>query len=95
LAAKDQAFEITEAKRQIEEKLNIKSSVFCYPYGERNATTLKLLKDNGFRYAFTIDQGMTTRSQDPYLLKRIFVNGEETLEQWIAKLEKKAVKTTK
>lgn len=95
LTAKDQAFEITEAKRQIDENLNIKTNVFCYPYGERNATTLQVLKDLGFRYAFTIDQGMTTRDQTPFLLKRIFVNGEETIEQWITRLENNTVKTTK
>jgi peptidoglycan/xylan/chitin deacetylase (PgdA/CDA1 family) len=95
LTAKDQAYEITEAKRQIDEQLDIKTHVFCYPYGERNATTLKLLKDNGFRYAFTIDQGMTTRDQQPLLLKRIFVNGEETIDQWISRLEKKASNSKK
>jgi peptidoglycan/xylan/chitin deacetylase (PgdA/CDA1 family) len=87
LTAKKQAYEITEAKRQIEENLNIKASIFCYPYGERNATTLQLLQENGFQYAFTIDQGMTTRDQDRFLLKRLFVNGEETIEQWIKRLE--------
>ncbi|NHN29200.1 polysaccharide deacetylase family protein [Paenibacillus sp. S3N08] len=95
LAAKDQNYEIIEAKRQIDEQLQIDTNVFCYPYGERNTTTLNVLKDNGFRYAFTIDQGMTTRTQDPLLLKRIFVNGEETIEQWISRLENKNAKATK
>ncbi|SFL14952.1 Peptidoglycan/xylan/chitin deacetylase, PgdA/CDA1 family [Paenibacillus sp. 1_12] len=87
LSAKSQAFEISESKRQIDEQLNIDTSVFCYPFGEKNETTLKLLKEYGFRFAFTIDQGMTTREQGRLLLKRLFVNGEESIEPWIARLE--------
>lgn len=88
LTAEQQAFEITEARKLIEEKLGTEADVFCYPYGEYNQTTLKLLKDHGFRYAFTIDQGYTTNQQSPYLLKRLFINGEENLKSFINKLPK-------
>ncbi|MBE1441489.1 MULTISPECIES: polysaccharide deacetylase family protein [unclassified Paenibacillus] len=81
-----QEYEITEARRQIEEQLGTIADVYCYPYGEWNQTTLKILKDHEFRYAFTIEQGMTTSKQDPLKLKRIFVNGEEPIEKWIARL---------
>lgn len=92
LSAKSQAFEISEAKRQIDEQLKINTTVFCYPFGEKNETTLKLLQEHGFRYAFTIDQGLTTRDQNRLLLKRLFVNGEESIEPWIARLEQGSVK---
>ncbi|KRF07257.1 polysaccharide deacetylase [Paenibacillus sp. Soil766] len=88
LTAEQQAFEITEARKLIEEKLGTQADVFCYPYGEYSKTTLKILKENGFRYAFTIDQGYTTNQQSPYLLKRLFVNGEEGLKAFINKLPK-------
>lgn len=86
LSADQQAFEILEARKQIEEKLGTKADVYCYPYGEFNKTTLKLLKDHGFRYAFTIEQGNATNQQPPYLLKRLFINGEEGLKSFIRKL---------
>jgi peptidoglycan/xylan/chitin deacetylase (PgdA/CDA1 family) len=86
LSADQQAFEILEARKQIEEKLGTKADVYCYPYGEYNKTTLKLLKDHGFRYAFTIEQGNATNQQSPYLLKRLFINGEEGLKSFIRKL---------
>lgn len=86
LSADQQAFEILEAKKQIEENLGTKADVYCYPYGEYNKTTLKLLKDHGFRYAFTIEQGNSTNQQSPYLLKRHFINGEEGLKSFIRKL---------
>ncbi len=92
LSAKSQAYEISEAKRQIDEQLKINTTVFCYPFGEKNETTLKLLQEHGFRYAFTIEQGLTTRGQNRLLLKRLFVNGEESIEPWIVRLEHGAVK---
>lgn len=88
LTAEEQAYEITEARKQIEEKLGVTADVFCYPYGQYNNTTLKILKDNGFRYAFTIDQGKTNPKQHPYKLKRVFVNGEEDLSALVRKLTK-------
>ncbi|WP_284646381.1 polysaccharide deacetylase family protein [Paenibacillus silviterrae] len=88
LSAEKQSFEIVEAKRQIEEQLGITADVFCYPYGERNETTLKILKNNGFRYAFTIDQGMAQPTQNPLLIRRLFVNGEEDLNSFKALLQK-------
>jgi peptidoglycan/xylan/chitin deacetylase (PgdA/CDA1 family) len=87
LTAVQQAYEITEAKRQIEVQLGIQSQVFCYPYGERNAYTIKVLEEQGFRYAFTIEQGVTTRAQNRFALKRLFVNGEDPIERWISRLE--------
>ncbi|NQX61337.1 polysaccharide deacetylase family protein [Paenibacillus qinlingensis] len=88
LSAEQQAYEIAEARKLIEEKLGTQADVFCYPYGEYNQTTLKILKDHGLRYAFTIDQGFTTNQQSPYLLKRLFINGEESLKAFINKLPK-------
>ncbi|MDD9271038.1 polysaccharide deacetylase family protein [Paenibacillus sp. GCM10023248] len=88
LGADEQTYEIVEARKQIEAKLGTKADIFCYPYGEYNKTTLKILKQHGFRYAFTTEQGVATNQQPPYQLKRIFVNGEENLKAFAAKLPK-------
>lgn len=82
----EQRYEITEARRQIEERLGVKADIFCYPYGQYNKTTLAILKREGFRYAFTIKQGRATSSQPPLELKRIYVNGKDSLAEWIRKL---------
>ncbi|WP_246362902.1 polysaccharide deacetylase family protein [Paenibacillus alba] len=79
LNSEKQTFEITEARRQIEEELGITADVYCYPFGERNQTTLHILKEHGFRYAFTIEQGMAKPDQNPLLIRRLFVNGEAGL----------------
>lgn len=86
LDAAQQEAEIAEAKRLIEERYGTAALVYCYPYGERNATTLKLLAKHHYRYAFTIDQGRSTNEQPPYELKRIFVNGNEGLPEFVRKL---------
>lgn len=88
LSAADQTREIVEARRLIEEKLGTAADIYCYPYGQYNRETLDILKNNGFRYAFTIEQGKTAPGQHPYKLTRIFVNGEEKLSALIYKLTK-------
>ncbi|MFD0695559.1 polysaccharide deacetylase family protein [Paenibacillus sp. GCM10027628] len=87
LTAEKQKEEIMEARRQIEKQLGTKADVFCYPYGDFNSKTLAILKEVGFRYAFTIEQGRTTSSQKPLQLKRIYVNGEDSLAAWSKKLK--------
>ncbi|WP_235941417.1 polysaccharide deacetylase family protein [Paenibacillus puerhi] len=87
LSAARQREEITEASRLIEEKLGVKSVAFCYPYGDFNKETLAILKEQGFRYAFTIEQGLATSRQAPLQLKRIYVNGQDSLKQWASKLD--------
>jgi peptidoglycan/xylan/chitin deacetylase (PgdA/CDA1 family) len=86
LTAAEQKEEITQSRRQIEQQLGTKADIFCYPFGEFNKQTLTILKEEGFRYAFTIRQGRTTSSQDPLHLKRIYVNSEDSLLQWSKKL---------
>ncbi|TXK70171.1 polysaccharide deacetylase family protein [Paenibacillus sp. N3.4] len=87
LNTEKQTFEITEARRQIEKELGIPADVYCYPFGERNQTTLHILKEHGFRYAFTIDQGMANPDQNPFLIHRLFVNGEAGLNSFKALLK--------
>ncbi|WP_135548823.1 polysaccharide deacetylase family protein [Paenibacillus cymbidii] len=86
LDAAQQEAEIAESKRLIEARYGTAAYVYCYPYGERNAATLKLLASHRYRYAFTIEQGRSTNEQSAYELKRIFVNGNEGLPELVRKL---------
>lgn len=87
LSAEEQELEITESIKQLKEHTGVDSLAFCYPYGNRNATTLKLLEKHGVRFAFTIDQGRTEPSQSPLELKRIFVGGKESMATFLKKLK--------
>lgn len=86
LSAIEQEKEIIEARTQIETELGSKADIFCYPYGEFNQKTINILEKTGFRYAFTINQGKTDDTQPSLKLKRIFVNGSESLRTWSSRL---------
>lgn len=54
---KDFRREIFESKKVLEEKLGQAVTVFIYPFGIRADVTERLLKEAGYQYAFTIEQG--------------------------------------
>ncbi len=89
LTPEKQYEEIIESRRAIEENLGTIADVYCYPYGEFNQTTLNILKQNNFRYAFTIMYGRTTPDQDPLQLRRVFVSGADKLPDFIRRLNHK------
>lgn len=49
--------EIYESKKVLEEKLGRKINIFVYPFGLRSDITIRTLRDAGYRYAFTIENG--------------------------------------
>lgn len=68
---KDTIFnEISMAKEIIEKKLNIKDIYFAYPDGDigNQEVTLKILKESGYKYAFTTKRGVWNEKIDNSLL---------------------------
>ena len=63
--------DIEKSKWTIEDKLGSACQLFCYPYGECNASVRKIVKDRGFQGAVTTEFGRNKRSADPYALRRI------------------------
>ncbi|SFT21641.1 polysaccharide deacetylase family protein [Paenibacillus sp. BC26] len=84
---KGQMDEIAGSKAQLEKHLSKPVHVIAYPYGLRSFETVKIVKDSGYDYAFTFDDGMTTSLQNPYLLKRLFISGEMDLPAFKQKME--------
>ncbi|RAP74673.1 polysaccharide deacetylase family protein [Paenibacillus montanisoli] len=74
--SKGQTDEIAGSKAALEKHLSKPVQAIAYPYGLRSFETVNIVKDSGYVYGFTFDDGMTTSSQDPYLLKRLFISGE-------------------
>jgi peptidoglycan/xylan/chitin deacetylase (PgdA/CDA1 family) len=50
------------------------SWALCYPYGSRNETTLRLLRESGCLLGFTTDVGRAELDSDPLQLPRIDTN---------------------
>ncbi len=71
--AHDQAFEVKESKRQIENWLGKPVKGFAYPYGNYNSVTQQLLKEAGFEYAVSTESKLVTMEDDPFALPRIQV----------------------
>lgn len=60
---------------------------FAYPFGAFNEETIKMLKDTGYKMAFTIRPGYVYPGDDLYRLKRLGVYPETKLEDFIRLLE--------
>lgn len=71
--AHDQAFEVRESKRQIENWLGKPVKGFAYPYGNYNKITQQLIKEAGFEYAVSTESKLVTMEDDPFALPRIQV----------------------
>jgi peptidoglycan/xylan/chitin deacetylase (PgdA/CDA1 family) len=48
---------------------------FCYPYGDYNETTLKILKELGVKSALTVELGVYRQGDNPLEIKRLGVSG--------------------
>ncbi len=66
------------------------TDTFAYPFGLYTDRNLSLLRDKGFRLAFTSEGGRNDRSLDPLLLRRNVVPYFMKLEQFIGLLENRA-----
>lgn len=63
--------EISRSVEEIEERLGKKTEFFCYPYGDHNTNTIRILKRMGFLGACSAIYGKVMPEDDPYVFKRI------------------------
>lgn len=65
-----------EALEDVTKSKNIigNCTVFCYPFGHYNDTAKKVLKDAGYKLAFTTKGGRVYPGQDKYALPRVRVS---------------------
>ena len=62
---------------------------FCYPYGEYNADTLRILRELGFRYALSVIPGVNKPGTPLHELRRIEVSGFDNIKNFEYKLLEK------
>ena len=58
------------------------SDAFCYPFGYKNDSAVKALKEVGFKMAFTTTYGSLYPGMDPYSLPRIKINAGMTISEF-------------
>ncbi len=62
---------------------------FCYPYGEYNADTLRIVQELGFRYALSVIPGVNKPDTPLYELRRIEVSGFDDIKSFKHKVLEK------
>jgi peptidoglycan/xylan/chitin deacetylase (PgdA/CDA1 family) len=81
--------EIMKSKEILEFELHAKVDSFAYPYGELfsfDERAIRILKESGYRYAFTTHFGRSSPSNDLYRLKRISIWEDDEIKDIKAKL---------
>lgn len=62
--------ELALSRQRIEQNTSTGCTLFCYPNGDFNDLTTRLVKEIGYTCALTTLEGMNNSSSDRYLLKR-------------------------
>ncbi len=74
--------DLSKSKRILEERLQVPVEHFAYPFGMYNPTVEKMVKNSGYKYAWTTNREPVTRNSSLYALGRVSVGiGGTTSEQ--------------
>lgn len=71
MSADEALAELTESAAELERQLGAKPRYFAYPTGAYNLKLEELVRQAGYRAAFTIRYGQVGIESDPYALERI------------------------
>lgn len=58
------------------------SDIFCYPFGHYNDLAIKVLKDAGYKMAFTVNDGRVYKNASKYELPRVRIDLNITMEKF-------------
>ncbi len=63
------------------------ANIFCYPFGHYNENCFKVLKETGYKLAFTVEAGRVTKKANKYKLPRVRISGNTSINSFIKKVE--------
>ena len=78
--------EIEQSKAELEDLLAREVTVFCYPGGFFGDRERQLVEEAGYAYGVTCEAGVNTPETDPFLIRRIQIEGTDSLGDFDAKL---------
>jgi peptidoglycan/xylan/chitin deacetylase (PgdA/CDA1 family) len=78
--------EIKDADAALKQDFGIQTTTFAYPGGSYNKTVLKILEKLGYKTAVTVNAGTQQSADGLLLLKRIAIDGSDTVEMLKTKL---------
>jgi peptidoglycan/xylan/chitin deacetylase (PgdA/CDA1 family) len=70
--------ELVDSRKLLQEKFKIPVNFFCYPAGKNDARVRSAVEAAGYKGATTVEPGIASKSDNPYLLPRIRVNGTDS-----------------
>lgn len=82
--------EINDSKKIIEDKTGKEATCFAYPYGGRNAFNSRIkdiVKNSGYKKAYTNIMGFNTAATDPYELRRIRIYDTDNMFRFRLKID--------
>jgi len=79
-------WEILGSKRFLEELLRFRIDTFCYPFGDYDEESARMVRRAGYRAACSNQPGSNQGKTHPHLLKRTEVSGFDTLEDFKKKM---------
>lgn len=63
------------------------ANIFCYPFGQYNEQCFKVLKDAGYKLAFTTEGGRVKVGDSKYKLPRVRISGNTSISAFAKKVE--------
>lgn len=82
--------ELSLSKELLENRLGQKVEDFAYPYGEKcdiEDKTKNMLSLSGYKRGLTMIQGHVLRDDDAFILRRIAISGNDTIDSFKLKLK--------
>ena len=72
----DKVYQVNHAKVIFEKKLGVRLDTFSYPYGTYSASNgmAKILKESGYKMAFTMERGINSSDMHPFYIARFDTN---------------------
>ncbi len=70
--------ELVDSRKLLQEKFNVPANFFCYPAGKNDARVRAAVEAAGYKGATTVEPGVASKSDNPYELPRIRVNGSDS-----------------
>jgi len=90
LSEAEQRQEIVGCAQLLEHNLAHPAKTFAYPFGsaaDYDETSMRLAREAGFRYACSNQYGLNRPGAAPWNLRRIWVDGTDSLESFKAKVD--------
>jgi peptidoglycan/xylan/chitin deacetylase (PgdA/CDA1 family) len=78
--------EIAGSKHDVEERVGRPAISFAYPAGLYGERELRMVREAGYRAAFTVEPGLNGFGQRRELLYRMFIDRRDTLRMFEAKI---------